>query len=78
MVMEMNEFIKHFAEQLDEIPEAGLTKDVEFKQLDSWSSLTALSVIAMVDEEYGVIIGGHDIREAKTIEDLFRIVESKK
>ena len=78
MIMEQNEFIKHFAEQLDEVPESGLTKDVEFKQLDSWSSLTALSVIAMVDEEYGVVIGGQDIREAKTIEDLFKIVSAKK
>lgn len=76
--MELNDFIQHFAEQFDEIPETGLTKEVEFKQVEGWSSLTALSLIAMIDEEYGVVVGGHDIREANTIEDLYKIVESRK
>ena len=48
-----------------------------FKGLDEWSSLTALSVIAMVDEEYDVTLRGDDILNANTIEDLFNIVKSK-
>lgn len=31
----------------------------------------------MVDEEYGIIITSDDIRQAKTIEDLYSIVKSK-
>ena len=50
----------------------------EFKNLDEWSSLMALSIISMIDEEYDISIGGSDIRNAKTIEDLYRIVENKK
>jgi len=48
-----------------------------FKELDEWSSLIALSVIAMVDEEYDVTIKGDDIRNSDTVEDLFNAVKSK-
>jgi acyl carrier protein len=49
-----------------------------FKDLDEWDSMTALSMIAMVDEEYSVKLTGNEIKQAQTIEDLFNIVKSKK
>ena len=48
-----------------------------FKELDEWSSLIALSVIAMVDEEYDVTLKGNDVKSASTIEDLFNVVKSR-
>ena len=44
---------------------------------DEWSSLIGLSIIAMIDEEYGVIVKGDEMRSAVTIEDLFNIVKAK-
>lgn len=75
--MELKEFIEHFAEQFDDTAVEVFKPETEFKLLDEWTSLMALSIIAMVDEEYNVTIGGTDIRNARTIEDLFKIVESK-
>jgi acyl carrier protein len=46
--------------------------------LDDWSSLLALSVIAMIDEEYNVTIKGKDLLSAETIEDLFNIIKRYK
>lgn len=76
--MEIKEFIEHFAEQFDDTDAAVFTQETVFKDLDEWSSLMALSIISMVDEEYDVTIGGADIRNSKTIEDLYKIVASKK
>lgn len=76
--MELQEFITNFANQFEETDSSVFTKDTVFKNLDEWSSLLALSIIAMVDEEYGVALKGDDIRSADTIEDLFGIVKSKK
>jgi acyl carrier protein len=45
--------------------------------LDEWSSLIALSTIAMVDEVYDVALKGDDIRNAVTIEDLFNVIKDK-
>ena len=75
--MELNEFIENFAEQFDDTDPSEIKADTVFKDLDEWSSLIALSVIAMVDEEYDVTIKGDDIRNSNTIEDLFNAVKAK-
>ena len=76
--MTLEEFVQHFAEQFDET-DVNLIKAVtKFKELEEWSSLIALSIIAMVDEEYDVALKGDDIRNASTIEDLFNVVRAKK
>jgi len=75
--MEIKEFIENFADQFDETDISELKPETEFKKLDEWNSLVALSVIAMVDEEYDVTIKGNDITGATTIEDLFKIVSER-
>ena len=76
--MELNDFIENFASQFEETEASVFQANTEFKTLEEWSSLMALSIIAMVDEEYDVAIKGKDIRESETIEDLFNIVKSSK
>lgn len=76
--MELKDFIENLAAQFDETDASEFKADTEFKTLDEWSSLISLSVIAMVDEEYDVRIKGDDIRNSRTIEDLFNVVKSKK
>ena len=72
----MEKFIEFFAEQFDEL-HTTLTPETRFRELEEWSSLVALLVITMVDEEYDVQLKGDDMRSAVTVEDLFNIVKSK-
>ena len=76
--MELKEFIENFANQFDETDVSEFTAETKFHDLDEWSSLIALSLIAMVDEEYDVTLKGDDIKSAVTVEDLFNTVKSKK
>ena len=75
--MTLDEFVSAFAAEFDETPEDQFKAGTEFKALDEWSSLTALSIIAMVDEQMDKTITGADIRASKTIEDLFNLANSK-
>ena len=75
--MELKDFIKNFADQFDDTDASEIKAETIFKELDEWSSLIALSVIAMVDEEYEVTLKGEDIRTSNTVEDLFNAVKSK-
>lgn len=75
--MELNDFIQNFANQFDETDASEFSANTEFKALEEWSSLTALSIIAMVDDEYDITIKGDDIKNSETIEDLFNVVASK-
>lgn len=75
--MEMNQFIENFAAQFDDTDASVFTATTNFKDLEEWSSLIALSLIAMVDEEYDVTLKGDDIRNAVTVEDLYNTVKNK-
>lgn len=75
--MELNEFIAHFAEQFEETDASVFTPQTVFHELDEYSSLIALSIIAMIDEEYDVQVNGNEMRAAVTIEDLYNTVKSK-
>lgn len=76
-IMELKEFIENFANQFDDTDASEIQADTVYKELDEWSSLIALSVIAMVDEEYDITIKGDDIRNSNTVEDLFNVVKAK-
>lgn len=74
-MMELLEFIEKFAEQFEDTDSTEIKSTTEFKKLDEWSSLTALSIIALADEEYGVAIKGDDVKNSRTVEDLFNIIK---
>ena len=76
--MDINAFIDNFAGQFDDTPADQIKPDTVFRDLDEWSSLVALSIIAMVDEEYGVTLKGDDIKSATTIQDIFNRVVALK
>ena len=75
--MEIKDFIQNFAEQFDETDVNEFTPETVFHELKEDSSWTALSIIAMINEEYDVTLKGNDMSSAVTIEDLFNIVKSK-
>lgn len=75
--MELQDFIQNIVNLFDDIDTSNFSALTDFKDNDEWNSLLVLSVIAMVDEEYGIIITSDDIRQAKTIGDLYSIVKSR-
>ena len=75
--MELQEFVAHFAEQFEETDASVFTSQTKYHELEEWSSLIGLSIIAMVDEEYDVAIKGNDVKSSVTIEDLFNIVKER-
>ncbi len=75
--MEIKEFIQNFADQIDDESVSELTGEIRFRDIEGWSSLTALTIIAMVDELYNVKLNGDDIRMSITIEDIYNIIKSR-
>ena len=76
--MDINTFIDNFAGQFDDTDRSAFTAETKFRDLPEWSSLIALSVIAMIDEEYEVLLKGDDIKTAQTIQDIFNVVVAQK
>lgn len=75
--MEIKDFISNFADQFEDTDASVFTADTKYRDLDEWSSLIALSILAMVDEEYDVQLKGEEMRGTNTIQELYDLVASK-
>ena len=75
--MELKDFVENVKDLFDDEVE-GFGPETHFRELDEWSSLLSLSIIAMVDDDYDVIIKTDDIKTCTTVEDLFNLVNNKK
>lgn len=72
--MTLDEFVKAFAAEFDDTPADQFNPTTNYRELDEWGSLIALSVISMIDDEMGVEITGADLRNSKTVEELYNLV----
>ena len=73
----MEKFVNCFFELLDDTDKSLITSDTVFKELEEWTSILALSLIAMVDEVYDVTLDTDDIRDSNTLEDLYSAIQQK-
>ena len=71
--MEIKEFIEKFAEAIEVANVEDLTADTEFHELEEWSSLSVMLLVAFFDEEFDKQVGDQEIRNAVTIQDLYNI-----
>ena len=75
--MTLDEFVKAFAAEFDDTPEETFKPETNYKELDEWGSLVALSIISMVDDEMDKRLTGADLRSCSSSEELFSLVEAK-
>lgn len=73
----LEEFVALFAEQFDDTDASEFSASTVFHDLDEWSSLIGLSIVAMVDEEFEVALKSEDVINSVTIEDLYKKVIEK-
>ncbi|WP_375585628.1 acyl carrier protein [Cyclobacterium xiamenense] len=70
-----NQFIDLLKEVL-EVSELSLSDN--FKELNEWDSLALLTLIAELDEQYGVLIESDELDKIQTVQELFDLVQNKK
>lgn len=75
--MELNEFVANFADQFDDTDPSEINAGTKFHDLDEWSSLTGMSVIALAKTEYGKSITGAELKACVTVQDVFNLIAAK-
>lgn len=75
--MNKEDFLANFAEQFDDTDPSEIKMDTRFHELEEWSSLIGMSVIAMAKTQYSKTVTGKEIRDCITVEDLFNLISSK-
>ena len=74
--MTIDQFIEVFVDVFDDVDPSEIKSDTFFQELDEWSSLSVLGVIAMVKEKYDRNITAKEIRSCETVEDLYNYLEN--
>lgn len=75
--MELNDFIANFADQFDDTDASEIKAETNFRDLDEWSSLVGMSVIAMAKLSYNTTITGTELKTCNTVQDVFNLIASK-
>ncbi len=75
--MEIEEFLVCFADQFDDTDASEIQADTEYQELEEWSSLTAMGIIALAKTKFGKSITGREVRSCKTVKDLYNLLISK-
>jgi acyl carrier protein len=69
-------FLQKFKEVL-EVSDRDLSLTDHFRNYEEWDSLAFLSLIAMIDEEYDVIIDGKDFKQLETVADIQQAIKER-
>jgi acyl carrier protein len=75
--MQLVSFIAHIEEEFEDLPKGLIVGETAFRQLDGWSSMMALILIARIDSEYNVNLSAEELAEAATVNDLFDLVKAR-
>jgi acyl carrier protein len=75
--MNREEFLSGFQEQFDDTDPSLITFETKYKDLDEWSSMMSLIIIAFVDDSFNVTLAGDDFRNTTTVEELYQAASNK-
>lgn len=75
--MELKEFVEKFAEQFEDTDPEEITAGTNYRELDEWSSLLGMVIIAFVKTEMGKTVTGDDLKACKSVEALYNLIMSR-
>ena len=75
--MKIEDFIARLEEEYEDIAPGTLKPQSVFREVFEWSSINALILIALVKTEYDVVMTAEDIAASKTIQDLYKIIQTR-
>jgi len=75
--MNIDDFITYYLSAIGSPTESFIAPNTNFKDLEEWDSVLVLNLIAMIDEEYDVIISFEEIDDCKSIQELFELIAKR-
>lgn len=75
--LELNDFVTKFADQFDDTDPSEIKAVTKFHELEEWSSLVAMGIIALAKVAYGKTLTGKELKECTTVEDVYNLIASK-
>jgi acyl carrier protein len=77
MKVNIEEFSRQLEEELEGVQPGTLQPETVYHELDNWNSMYALLVIAFVDANFDVQLNAQDLKNTKTVRQLYDLVSSR-
>lgn len=77
MSIDRSAFVDNIKDAFD-LPDADMSLDTAFQELEQWDSLASVSTVAMVYEHYDVQISGDELVGCRTVGDILALVEGRR
>ena len=75
--MDKNEFLANCASQFDDTDPSEIQLDTKFHDLDEWSSIVGMTILAMAKVSYNKTISGEELKHCMTVEDVYNLINDK-
>ena len=75
--MDIQELIKHIENEFEDLQKGTLNPQTSIRDIEGWSSMHALLLIALVDNHYDVLLSGEELKNALTVQDLYTIIVNR-
>ena len=76
--MEADQFVRHFENAIEGIVPGSLNPETQYHKIAQWDSLALLCLLAMIDCEYDVQVGGMELKACDTLRQVHSLVAAKK
>ncbi len=70
-------FIRKLREELDDIEDQEFNPETSFRDIEDWSSMHVLILIAFIDTEYDIEVNAEEFSNLSTINDVYELINSK-
>lgn len=75
--MELKEFVEKFADQFEDTDPSEIAAETNYRDLDEWSSLMGMVIIAFVKTEMGKTVTGDELKACHSVEALYNLIQAK-
>ena len=75
--MSIQLLIRQIEEEFEEVQSGTISPSTSFRDIEGWSSMHALILIALIDNHYDILLTGAELKNAQTIQDIYEIIQSK-
>ncbi len=63
-------------EEIMDVEEGTLKPEMDLESIEEWDSLSALSFVVFMGDEFGKKVSGAQIRAFKTVQDILNVMEA--
>lgn len=74
--MEINDFLKAFKDQYADTNEIELTLDMNFRSINSYDSLTGMSILVMIQDEFHLNLSDEEFKSLNSVREVYEYIQN--